>query len=84
MQKMRMAGREFLAKSRVSGMITSWSFKKQASVSLISIEAEYIATFKCVHEVMFTQSLIKELTEEWRPAVIYVDILGALFLSKKE
>jgi hypothetical protein len=31
---------------------------------------------------MFTQSLIKELTEELRTAVIYVDNLGAIFLSK--
>jgi hypothetical protein len=54
-------------------MITSWSSKKQATVSLSSTEAEYIATSECFQEAMFTQSLIKELTEELRPAVIYVD-----------
>jgi hypothetical protein len=33
---------------------------------------------------MFTQSLIKELTEERRPAVVYVDNLGATFVSKNQ
>jgi DNA-binding transcriptional regulator YdaS (Cro superfamily) len=65
-------------------MITSWSSKKQATVSLSSTEGEYIATSGSVEEAMFIQSLIKELTEELRPAVIYVRNLRAIFLSKNQ
>jgi hypothetical protein len=58
--------------------------KKQATLLLSSTEAEYIAASECVQEAMFSQSLIKELTKERRPAVVYVDNLGAIFLSKNQ
>jgi hypothetical protein len=67
----------------VGGMITSWSSKKQSTVSLSSTEAEYQALSECAQEAMFTRNLITEITGETQPpAIIYEDNLGAIFLSK--
>jgi hypothetical protein len=68
----------------IGGMMTSWSSKKQATVTLSSTEAEYIALSDCCQESMFTQALLKELTGEENTAIIYADNFGAIFLSKNQ
>jgi hypothetical protein len=47
-------------------------------------EAESIAASECVQEAILTLSLIKKLTGELRPALVYVDNLGAIFLLKNQ
>ena len=66
----------------VGGMITNWSSKKQATVSLSSTEAEYQALSNCAQEAMFTQTLINEITGQMNTAIIYEDNLGAIYLVK--
>ena len=66
----------------IGGMITNWTSKKQATVSLSSTEAEYQALSECVQESIFTQSLLLELTGIFKTAIIYEDNLGAIFLTK--
>ena len=67
----------------IGGMITSWSSKKQNTVSLSSTEAEYQALSQCAQEVIFTTNLIEEITgTNTTPGIIYEDNLGAMFLAK--
>jgi hypothetical protein len=66
----------------VGGMITNWSSRKQATVSLSSTEAEYQSLSECAQEAIFTQSLIQEITGELKTAIIYEDNLGAIYLVK--
>jgi hypothetical protein len=54
------------------------------TVSLSSSEAEYQALSECVQESVFTQNLVQELTEEKKPAIIYEDNLGTIFLVKNQ
>lgn len=66
----------------IGGMISNWSSKKQATVSLSSTEAEYQALSECAQEAMFTQALLKEITGLQNTAIIYEDNLGAIYLVK--
>jgi hypothetical protein len=68
----------------IGGMITNWSSKKQNTVSLSSTEAEYQALSDCAQEAIFTQNLVKEITGQQPPAIIYEDNLGAIYLSKNQ
>jgi hypothetical protein len=68
----------------LGGMITNWSSKKQATVSLSSTEAEYQALSDCAQESVFTRSLINEITRVQHTAVIYEDNLGAIYLVKNQ
>jgi hypothetical protein len=66
----------------LGGMTTNWMSKKLQTVLLSSSEAEYQALSECVQEAVFTQNLVTELTGVRKPAIIYVDNLGAIFLEK--
>ena len=68
----------------MGGMTTSWSSKKQATVSLSSTEAEYQSLSDCAQEAVFTQNLIEELTGIKLRAIIYEDNLGAIYLVKNQ
>lgn len=68
----------------LGGMITSWTSKKQRTVSLSSSEAEYQALSECVQEAMFTKNLVKEITGEEHTAIIYEDNSGTIFLVKNQ
>ena len=67
----------------IGGCIVSWTSKTQASVTLSSTEAEYVAMSMCATEVKFVQMLIDELAPEQqiKPATIYEDNTGAIFLA---
>ena len=66
----------------LGGMITSWSSKKQGSVTLSSTEAELVAATDCAKEGIFTNNLIQELTGNVQPIKIYEDNVGVIFLTK--
>jgi hypothetical protein len=68
----------------LGGMTTNWTSKKQHTVSLSSSEAEYQALSECVQKVVFTQNLVEELTGQKKPAIIYEDNLGTIFLVKNQ
>jgi hypothetical protein len=69
----------------LGGMTTNWTSKKQNTVSLLSSSAaEYQALSECVQESVFTQNLIEELTGKRKPAIIYEDNLGTIFLVKNQ
>ena len=53
-------------------------------VTLSSTEAEYIALTTCTQEVIFIQSMLKELFGEAKQAVIFEDNEGAIFLAKNQ
>jgi len=68
----------------LGGMITSWSSKKQNTVTLSSTEAEYLSMASCCQEVKFTNMLLKELLGDFKPAIVYEDNVGAIFLVKNQ
>jgi hypothetical protein len=68
----------------LGGMTTNWTSKKQNTVSLSSSEAEYQALSECVQEYVFTQNLVEESTGKRKPAMIYEDNLGTIFLVKNQ
>jgi hypothetical protein len=53
-------------------------------LSFSSSEAEYQALSECVLEPVFTQNLVEELTGKRKPAIIYEDNLGTIFLVKNQ
>jgi hypothetical protein len=65
-------------------MTTNWTSKKQQIILLSSLEAEYQALSECVQEPVFTPNLLMELTGEKKPAIIYEDNLGAIFLVQNQ
>jgi hypothetical protein len=65
-------------------MITNWTSKKQQSISLSSLEAEYQALSVCTQEAVFTRNLVEELPGQNKPALIYEDNLGTIFLFKDQ
>jgi hypothetical protein len=68
----------------LGGMTTSWTSTKQHTVSLSRSEAEYQALSECVQEAVFTKNLVEELTVQRKPAIIYEDSLGTIFLVKNQ
>jgi hypothetical protein len=78
-------------RKRISGLIntlgrmtTNWTSKKQNTVLLSSSEAEYQALSECVQEYVFTQNLVEELIGKRKPAIIYKDNLGTIFLVQNQ
>jgi hypothetical protein len=65
-------------------MITNWTSKKQQTVSLSSSEAECQALSECTQEAVFTRNLVEELTGQKKPATIYEDNLGTIFILKNQ
>ena len=67
----------------VSEVPISWKSKGQATVTLSSTEAEYVALCDVVREVKFiTQVLISLNIEFKKPINVYVDNIGAIFLTE--
>ena len=53
--------------------------KSQRTVTLISMEADYVALSACAHEVKFVSMFLVEMTKVEKPYVIYEDNQGAIF-----
>jgi hypothetical protein len=62
--------------------LVSWSARKQATVSRSSTEAEYKALANATAEVMWIQTLLKELqVPSPRSAQLWCDNIGATYLT---
>ena len=63
-------------------MLRNWCSREQKIVTLSSTEAEYAALSECAQETKFEWMLLNELTGAIKPAIIYQDKTGAIFLVK--
>ena len=68
----------------IGGMLLNWCSRKQKIVTLSSTKAEYVALSKCAQETKFEWMLLNELTGATKPAIIYEDNTGAIFLVKNQ
>jgi hypothetical protein len=67
----------------MSGGPVSWSSKKQATVALSTVEAEYIALTRSSKQAMWMYSFLEELCmPQERPAILYGDNMGAAALAR--
>ena len=67
----------------VNGAPVSWKSKAQASVTLSSSEAEYVALSETAKEIKFIWMLIKSMGFEVKlPITVRVDNIGAIFMSE--
>ena len=70
----------------VGGCVVNWVSKMQPSVCLSSTEAEYVAASMCATEVKYVQMIIEGMIklENTRPATMYKDNTGAIFLMENQ
>jgi len=67
----------------IDGGAVSWGSKKQTSVSLSMVEAEFIAVSTAVKEILWHQSLFSSLDMTLTsPTPLLIDNQGALDLIK--
>jgi hypothetical protein len=60
----------------------SWSAKKQATVALSTVEAEYVALTRGLKQAMWMYSFLEELQmPQERPAILHCDNSGAVTLA---
>jgi hypothetical protein len=63
--------------------LVSWLSKKQSSISLSTIEAEYIAATTCCTEVPWMKQTLKYIQVEYdEPIPIYCDNTSSINISK--
>jgi hypothetical protein len=63
--------------------LVSWIRKKQSSVSLSIIEAEYIAATKCCTHVLWMKQTLKDIQVEYdEPILIFCDNTRVISISK--
>ena len=67
----------------MAGGAVTWSSKRQATVALSTVEAEYVAMSRCAQQMVWMQSWLDEVTiEHEMPGVIKGDSRGAISLTK--
>ncbi|MEM7061309.1 MAG: Ty1/Copia family ribonuclease HI [Pseudomonadota bacterium] len=62
--------------------LVSWKSKQQASATLSSTEAEYVAMSQCATEMVFIRNLLRDMKYGDVKMVMHEDNAGALFLAK--
>ena len=67
----------------MAGGAVSWSSKRQATVALSTVEAEYVLMSRCAQQVVWMHSWLDEVAIEYStPGLIKGDNRGAIALSK--
>ena len=67
----------------MAGGAVTWSSKRQASVALSTVEAEYVAMSRCAQQMVWMQSWLDEVEiEHSLPGLIKGDNRGAIALTK--
>jgi len=67
----------------MAGGAVTWSSKRQATVALSTVEAEYVAMSRCAQQMVWMQSWLDEVTIEHKiPGVMKGDSRGAIALTK--
>ena len=66
----------------IGGTLINWTSRKQGSVTLSSTEAEYVSISSHCQETIFIQSLLDEISTSTKPAIIYEDNMGCIYLTK--
>ena len=67
----------------MAGGPVTWSSKRQASVALSTVEAEYVALSRCAQQMVWMQSWLTEVDiEHSLPGLIKADNRGAIALTK--
>ena len=61
-----------------------WFSKKQITVALSSVEAEYMALSDSTREVLYTHHLVSEFFSVKTPVPILIDNKGAGFIAENE
>ena len=64
------------------GGAISWSSKKQTTVVLSTVEAEYVALSNAVKDACWLRQLFKDLGHNHGTTTMYVDNQGAIALTK--
>ncbi|KAJ8736818.1 hypothetical protein PYW07_000089 [Mythimna separata] len=65
-----------------SGGPIHWCSRKQSVTALSSTEAEYISAAECIKDLLYVQSLIKEITGHLPKTQLFVDNQSAIVLIK--
>ena len=67
----------------MAGGPVTWSSKRQATVALSTVEAEYVAMSRCAQQMMWMQAWLDEVAiEHDLPGIIKGDSRGAIALTK--
>ena len=67
----------------MAGGAVTWSSKRQATVALSTVEAEYVAMSRCAQQMLWMHSWLSEAEIEYTlPGVIKGDNWGAIALTK--
>jgi hypothetical protein len=62
--------------------LVSWIIKKQSSLSLSTVEAEYIATTTCCTQVLYMKQTLTDIQVEYdEPIPIYFDNTSTISIS---
>jgi len=67
----------------MAGGAVTWSSKRQATVALSTVEAEYVAMSQCAQQMAWMQTWLEEVEiEHEMPGIIKGDSRGAIALAK--
>jgi len=67
----------------VAGGCVSWSSKKQVSVTISSVEAEYVASANITKEAIWLQTLLKKVSyPQSQATIVHADNQGAIALAQ--